>query len=275
MRGRPTARTTRGVRVDALWSGAAIALLGWGALALGSVRPWGYWPLLAGMTALGAAGLLLRRGDRRRVVDLGLSVSLLAVAAAVVLQLVPLPTSLLRVVSPESASIVEAWGMAATPTAAESPGNWVLGHPVSVDPQATALGLVCLGGLGLFFIGSVRTMTSTGVRRLAVGLMGLGTLIALMGIIQKGISPDAIYGAWEPSRGTAYGPFPNKNHFAGWMLMALALTMGYLCAIIERVGQAAALKVDWRGRVLWFASAELGQLIAVGCAATVMAVALV
>ena len=48
--------------------------------------------------------------------------------------------------------------------------------------------------------------------------------------------PGKIYGFWTPfMAGSPFGPFVNKNHFAGWMLMALPLTFGLLCANAARV----------------------------------------
>ena len=36
-----------------------------------------------------------------------------------------------------------------------------------------------------------------------------------------------VYGFWTTQMGgSPFGPFVNKNHFAGWMLLALPLTLG-------------------------------------------------
>ena len=39
-----------------------------------------------------------------------------------------------------------------------------------------------------------------------------------------------------------YGSFINGNHFAGWMLMALALTLGLTVGIIARASPPAVLR---------------------------------
>ena len=43
-----------------------------------------------------------------------------------------------------------------------------------------------------------------------------------------------VYGFWKPLHGgNPFGPFINRNHFAGWMVMALPLVVGYSCAVLE------------------------------------------
>jgi uncharacterized membrane protein len=59
----------------------------------------------------------------------------------------------------------------------------------------------------------------------------VGVLLALTAIIQKPLFTGKIYGFWTPNEaGNPFGPFVNRNHFAGWMLMALPLTFGLLWA---------------------------------------------
>ena len=236
-----------------------IALLAWGALAMGSVQPWGHWPLLGGVTAFGAAGLSRLRGDRAHSVDRWLSLSLLLIAGTVLLQLVPLPTGVLSALSPWWASTIEARSLR-------------FAHPLSIDPRATAFGLVCFVALSVFFLGTTVLIERTGARRMVVGLMGVGTVVASVGLIQESQSPGVVYGVWEPSQGTPYGSFLNKNHFAGWMLMALAPTMGYVCARIE------SARRDWEHDgphwVSRIGSAEVGKVLLVLCVTTVMALAI-
>jgi O-antigen ligase len=109
---------------------------------------------------------------------------------------------------------------------------------------------------------------------LAVLIAGLGVLVALAGIIQRPFYSGRIYGFWTPiMSGSPFGPFVNKNHFAGWMLMALPLTFGLLCASAARV--KPRLATDWRHRVLWWSSPEASRVLLIAAAAAVMALSLV
>jgi O-antigen ligase len=100
-----------------------------------------------------------------------------------------------------------------------------------------------------------------------------GVVLALIGIVQKPLYTGAIYGVWEPELGRMpFGPFVNKNHFAGWMLMALPLTLALLSAGIDR--SMRGLRPGWRHKILWFSSPEASQLVLVAAAAVVMALSL-
>jgi O-antigen ligase len=73
--------------------------------------------------------------------------------------------------------------------------------------------------------------------------------------------------------GSAFGPFVNKNHFAGWMLMGLPLTIGLLCAAIST--GLRGQKPGWRNKLLWLGSPAASRLVMIGAAAALMALSLV
>ena len=85
---------------------------------------------------------------------------------------------------------------------------------------------------------------------------------------------EKIYGFWTPQQqGESFGPFVNRNHFAGWLLMALPLTIGYFCGRVAR--GMRDVKPGWRNRIIWFSSADASETIWVGFSAVLMALALV
>ena len=73
--------------------------------------------------------------------------------------------------------------------------------------------------------------------------------------------------------GQPYGPFVNKNHFAGWMLMGLPLTLGLLCAAVAR--GMRGVKPDLRERILWLSSPDASHIVLLAGAAAVMALSLI
>ncbi len=105
--------------------------------------------------------------------------------------------------------------------------------------------------------------------------------MALIGIIQKPLSTGKIYGFWTPSSGpTAYspvggpfGPFVNRNHFAGWMLLLLPVCAGFLIGTIA--GRPGERLPTMRERLLSWASAESNRIALIGFAVFIMAVSLV
>src|SRR5262245_21725953 len=84
---------------------ATTLLLAWGALAFGAVYDWAYWPLAAGSLLCGVSALV-RRTHIPRVPSAFAAASLIAVAAATVVQLVPLPVNLLARLSPRAGGVL-------------------------------------------------------------------------------------------------------------------------------------------------------------------------
>jgi O-antigen ligase len=122
-------------------------------------------------------------------------------------------------------------------------------------------------------LGAASLFSAMGVRRLLSAVAVLGAIVGMIGIIQEPLYDGRIYGFWTPEQGyDAFGPFVNRNHFAGWMLMALPLTLGLLrTRAVDRLpGERGA-----RARALWFATPDGSKLILLASAAAVMALALV
>src|SRR5262249_39198870 len=68
-------------------------------------------------------------------------------------------------------------------------------------------------------------------------------------------------------------PFVNRNHTAGWLVMALSLSTGYFAGRLD--GVMRGVKPDWRHRMLWLWSPEASQVLLTGFALAVMAAGVV
>lgn len=235
----------------------AVAIIVWGALAFGGVYAWAYTPLLIACVVVGAVGLL-RRGPPVAKAHRAAFVALSLLLAAVILQLVPLPVGLLRSLSPSADRFLQNYDMA-----------YALGlgrHPLSINPRATMLGAAFLAAFVVFLAGLVRAFSMSGVRPVAGAIVVFGLLLALIGIGQKSLIGDhayggmKIYGLWAPEAklSTPFGPFVNKNHFAGWMLMALPLALGLALGTAER--GLRHVSGGWRSTLLWLSSPGGGRL---------------
>jgi O-antigen ligase len=86
------------------------------------------------------------------------------------------------------------------------------------------------------------------------------------------VGGDLVYGVWK-TRGGPFGPFINRNHFAGWMLMALPLALGYFVALVVRGMRGA--KPGWHGRLLWFSTREASRATLTGFSILPLGLALV
>ena len=228
---------------------ATLALTAWGALTFGAVYPWAFLPLFAGCAVLGAGTLFQRR--RGATIDGPLAISLALLLAAITLQLVPVPAGTIRWISPETDVLLRRYavGYPATRSA----------HALSIEAGATLVALVAAVALCLVFLGLTRALTRNDTQQIARGVRLLGVVLALAGIVQKAMWNGKIYGFWTPMQqgGESFGPFVNRNHFAGWMLMALPLAVGYFCARIAR--GARGVRPGWRNRLVWFSSAHAAK----------------
>ena len=148
------------------------------------------------------------------------------------MQLVPLPLAWLRALSPRTLPLLENVDFrlrrrsdSHSPAVDRSVVNWRGTGPVL--------------SFAVFLLGLTRTFAVDHLRRTVEALTVAGVLVALAGIVQKPLYAGRVLGIWQPEAGgSPFGPFVNKNHFAGWMLMALPLTLALLCAGLS--GRCAA-----------------------------------
>src|SRR5919201_1731797 len=194
-----------------------VSALGWGALAFGAVYPWAYWPLAAGCALSGLLGLIAARRANIDGASRAMKFALSFIAIAILVQLVPLPNRAVAALSPRTIPLVSRL------SPAFAAGLEPL-HPVSVWPRDTLTALALYASLALLCVGTTSLLSLTGARRFVELLTGLAAALALIGFVQKSLSDRYLYGFWElESSRTPFGPFVNKNHFAGWMVMALPL----------------------------------------------------
>lgn len=246
------------------WLWGVVATLAWGVAAFGSPYPWAYTPLLIASGCLGLLGLWL--GRRRAGPTVLLTLCLASIALAIIIQLVPIPVSRLGALSPHATSLLTKQSLLF------SLGG-LLWHPLSIDPARTQLGLAFFAALCLLMLGTARALTHDTANRLAGALVILGVAVAMAGIVQRAVFNGKIYGFWELVQGgIPFGPFVNRNHFAGWMLMALPVALGLFLALVSR-GMGG--RQGFRNLVLWFSTEQASRAVLTGFAILVMALSLV
>jgi hypothetical protein len=251
-------------------AGTAV-VLAWGALAFGSVYSWAFWPLAIAAAATGIVSLSTdSRADAAvpRLTSAPLVCCLILVACAILVQVAPLPVDRVAQLSPHTSDVLAQLDLSFA-------AGVTTHHALSIAPAATWTALALYAAFALLMLGVAHGASLRGARAIASVVCVLGVLIALVGIVQRPFYAGKIYGFWTPLmvNSRPFGPFINPNHFAGWMLMALPLTFGLLCAAVAR--GMRGVKSDWRSRIIWLSSREASHAILVGAAASVMAVSLV
>ncbi len=105
-----------------------------------------------------------------------------------------------------------------------------LSRSLSLDPYATRLVLVQLISLFIYFVATIIfTDSPRRLRTLARVIMIFGFFLAMFGLTQS-LTTDGTRVYWfrELAQSTAFGPFINRHHFAGYMEMAIAVPLGLL-----------------------------------------------
>ena len=194
-------------------------------LAFGGVYFWGFVPLFGAAAVIGVAGLY-RTGLHPALRTVAFALVVVCVAGTA--QLVPMPTGMLALVSPATLPLVGTYDLAFAGAT-----DWA---PLSIRPQKTAVAVASMIALSLYLLGLPGLLWPRRLRALPGGLAIVAVPIALYGIFTREYNNGLIYGFWQPQDGgggNQFGPFINRNHFGGWMVMTLGLLVGSLLGRIE------------------------------------------
>lgn len=182
-----------------------------------------------------------------RLLDLALVLTL----AAIALQLVPLSPGLRSRLAPAAVAYDRAMRFE-TIAATE--------RPLSIEPGETLLALIAAAAIVLLFW-CLRTMFQRGgVRAIIRAVAWIGLFLSPLAIVQHIMPIPIVDGAWGlTSRGLRpYGPFVNRNDFAGWLIMAIPLTLGYAVARMQsrhRAGESVDPEIAFDSKSIWLAMA--------------------
>ena len=102
---------------------------------------------------------------------------------------------------------------------------------LSLDPNSTKLVIVQLASLLVYFAATLVFVDTPHRLQLIVRtIMIFGFLLAIFGLTQSFTSPTKVYWMRELNQSTAFGPFINRHHFAGYMELTISLPLGLLLA---------------------------------------------
>ncbi len=101
---------------------------------------------------------------------------------------------------------------------------------LSLDPYSTRLVLVQVTGLLIYFVATlIFTDTPRRLRTIVRTITIFGFLLAMFGLTESFTSDGTrVYWFRQLTQSTAFGPFINRHHFAGYMELAIALPLGLL-----------------------------------------------
>lgn len=205
---------------------AAAVLAPW---SFGGVTP----SLLAGLTAGGllAAAVALALGVARGGAALPATPlwPLCGFCGLALSQLVPLPRAVHGLLAPGSLAVWRPVEAAAAAVLGDGP--W----PVSLDPHATLRAVALTSALGLLALLAAPALARAGAAVAATAAVALGgSLLSAYAILARARFGALLYGTIAVPTVSPFGPFVNKNHFAGWTAMAALLTAGLAAGLVAR-----------------------------------------
>lgn len=242
-----------------LFPSALILLLAWGALAFGGSPTWAAASIAVLALTTGILGFLERshtssvHSPRHRAVIAAVALVLVAVA----FQLVPLSKGLADRISPtrgnadfeQLLAVADRRDPALVQRAPDAPA------PLSIAPSRTALGLTGLAALAILLVGTSHALSTTGTLGIVRAVAAVGVTVAMIGLYQLTTDSGLIYGWYVPLfSNSRSAPFINPNHQAGWLVMALSLTLGAFAGDVARGMRGVA--PNWRARVLWLSTKD-------------------
>jgi O-antigen ligase len=105
-----------------------------------------------------------------------------------------------------------------------------LARTLSLDPSSTRLFVVQMCALVIYFVATLIFIdTPRRLRTIVRTIIIFGFLLAMFGLTQSFTSDGTrVYWFRQLAQSTAFGPFINRHHFAGYMELAIALPLGLL-----------------------------------------------
>jgi len=111
------------------------------------------------------------------------------------------------------------------------------GSPLSVSPADTRRGVLFLASLLGLHVAAAALFESRAARvRFRAFLAGLALVLGVAALAQFATGTRRVYGLFTPedSGGQVFGPFVNRNHFAGYMLLVLPTSLAVLARAVRK-----------------------------------------
>ncbi len=234
-----------------------VSLLIWTPLVFGATHPWTYGLAMLHIFALAAIWLGQRWWTPERlrpaIIYTPLTIPYLLFLFLLLLQLIPLPVEVLQILSPKKLEVLQSIlpyqlsDRSHALFADFNPASW---QSLSFFPFATRQALLkCLAYLTLFLVVVNTIRSRQQIKTVYFVIVGIATAMAIVGIAQRLIGTNAIYGLYEVSHTHFFGPYINRNHIASYFAAAMILALGLLLAHPAQPNRR--VKSIWRRAVRW------------------------
>lgn len=144
-------------------------------------------------------------------------IPLLLLLAYILIQLIPLPSGIIKVISPETYNLYR-------DTSINEPQTWIT---LSINKKATLMEFFRIAAYVAFYILAVQLLTKKDILKKTIAVVVIfASLLSFLGLLQHILSNNKIYWLRELTQGgTPFGPYVNRNHYAGLMEMIFPLVL--------------------------------------------------
>lgn len=196
-----------------------VGILIFSPLAFGTVETWSLF--IMETFAFFALFLLLFRKARQKgaiLYEIPGILPLICFLLYFLFQLIPLPSGIMEVISPETHALYQ------ETLSFDKPIHWM---SISINHKGTISEFFRIASYGAFYVLTVQILTDRALlRRVIAVLVVFASLLSLFGILQHVLSNDKIFWFRELTKGgTPFGPYVNRNHYAGLMEMLFPLVL--------------------------------------------------
>ena len=161
---------------------------------------------------------LIKLAVQFKIVKTPLDFPLIIFLFLIVFQILPLPFSIIKRLSPNTYVLYTTYS-----------GSLTWGF-LSIYSHATKIEIFkFLTYVCVFLLVANNIKEKRQIEHLAIIIITVGFFMAILGIIQ-GISHKNVWFPQLTQAGHSFGPYVNKNHFAGYMEICIPLSLGFLTA---------------------------------------------
>jgi O-antigen ligase len=205
--------------MDKIIFGIFLFLLIFCPLAFGTVEPWSL-AVMEVLSLLALFLLLIRKKHDNHISfrEVPCLVPLILLCGYVFMQLIPLPPEIIKVISPGT------YNLYSETVFVDGPARWM---PLSIDVKATLSEFFRVVSYAAFYILTVQLLSEReSLKKAIAAVVIFASVLSFLAILQHILSNGRIYWVRNiPQGGSPFGPYVNRNHYAGLMEMIFPLVL--------------------------------------------------
>lgn len=193
---------------------------------------------------------------------------------ATVIQVIPLPPFLLKIVSPRTFEIYSSLHLDGISEISGSGTAGIGWKTLSFSPNLSVYELtkyICYFFFGFLVYKCVRTKRE--IENFVLALLGIAIFESFYGLTEYFGGTARIFGWFNKYHaGSAFGTYINRNHFAGFLEMIFPISVGYLLVKADFFAMKKGLSL--KQKIVWFGQERLQKSLVFGLTSVLIGIAI-